>query len=118
MTPPIFVICENGDLLMFASAKEACAYAESPDVESGEYPAAYDAEGHRLVLEVLEPTRVHRGWFVESIQLTPVTIRAVSETPDGIDELRRVLMDKLANHTADVSLVDLVTEAQRALTFM
>lgn len=51
--------------------ERALRYTESPDVESGEYVAVFDAEGRRFKLDVVEPTRRKKGLFGTSIELTP-----------------------------------------------
>lgn len=56
MKTPI-IVSENGDILIFPTVEEACAYLEPIDVRNGEY-IAYDSDGQLLELKVsLEKTK-------------------------------------------------------------
>src|SRR5690606_19360688 len=51
------IVSENGDILVFPTVGEACAYLEPIDVKNGEY-IAYDSDGQLLELKVsLEKTK-------------------------------------------------------------
>jgi hypothetical protein len=115
MKPPIFIVCRNGDLGTFTSVSDAEAAVESPDVESGEYVGAFDATGTRLAIEVTKPARSGSRLLVLGVStptLTPVRIRAASEPNAGADELKSLLVSKLADASPDLALAVLV---QRAL---
>ncbi|MGC4121252.1 MAG: hypothetical protein QM765_43080 [Myxococcales bacterium] len=114
-SPPVFIVELNGDVDAFDSVEGAEGWVESVDVEDGEYPAAYDSAGRILALEVERPTK--RGLF--SIQLTPVRLRALEETPTHEPELRRVLIDALRVQGTQVDkaipLLELVALSLRVL---
>lgn len=116
ISPPIFIVCSNNDVLAFASVSEAEAALESPDVEAGEYIGGFDANGTRLSATVAEPTKQCRILGITSIRLTPVRIIAASNSGDGADELRRRLAATLGDATPDGSLSDLVERACRTLS--
>lgn len=113
MTPPIFIVCADNEVLVYEEPQRALRYVESPDVESGEYTAVFDAKGGRFEFVVAEPTR--RTWFGTAIELTPVTFRALADTPTGADQLRAILLTQLAGAAPDAPLNELVSLAARKL---
>jgi hypothetical protein len=112
MTPPIFILCRNGDVGTFTSVSDAEDAVESPDVESGEYVGGFDATGTRLAIEVTNPDRRGSRLLFSMRSLMPVRIRPVSEPNAGADELKSLLASKLADASPDRGLPVLV---QRAL---
>jgi hypothetical protein len=113
MRAPLFVICVNGDVLVFRDPEAALRWVESPDVESGEYVAVFDADGRRFKLDVIEPTRRRKGLFGTSIELTPVTFKSLEDKATGADELRALLVKQMPGVAPSAPLSDLV---QHALT--
>jgi hypothetical protein len=103
VTPPIFIVCRDGALLVFASIERAEAALESPDVEAGEYDSAFDANGTRLAIEVTEPTRESRVLGNTSLTLTPVKLRAISDQGAAAAELRRHLASRSPDSSADLA---------------
>ncbi len=107
MRPPIFVFSQNGDMDWHASVEDAESSVESPDVESGEYVAAFDSCGLRLAFEVSEPTKRRRIWFLTVVTPTPVLLKPLETVPSGRHDLERRLREKL--HIRDeVSLEDMI----------
>src|SRR4051794_18504535 len=104
MKPPFFIVCADGEVLVYEDAERALRYVESPDLESGEYPAAFDAEGRRLRLEVKEQTRRKRSVFGTSIELTPVILQALEHSPTGADELRALLVKHMPGVASEAQL--------------
>src|SRR5262245_53162648 len=115
MRPPIFVVDDAGDLQMFESAERACSFAESPDVEEGVYKAAYDADGTRLEFYVTKPTKRSRFLWWTTLQLTPVSIRALESQPSGAEDLRQLLSRAVPGAPARAGLEELVALARRQL---
>jgi hypothetical protein len=116
MTPPIFIACSDGDILAFASVAEAESALESPDVESGEFTGAFDADGTRLGIEVLEPTKTRRILGFTILTLSPVKIRPISAPKADANSLRRLLAARLGEESATSDLNDLVERAYRELS--
>lgn len=115
MRPPIFILCADGELLAYSDPERALRYVESPDVEGGEYPTVFDADGLRLKLEPIEPTKTRKRWFITSITLTPVALRALEAQPTGADELRVLLLERFPDADPGIGLQDLVQRAVSAL---
>jgi hypothetical protein len=115
MTPPIFIVCANGDLYAYRAPEDAAADLESPDVEAGEYIAAFDAVGTRLRIDVAEPT--HRSDFLgmTSVVLSPIRISAASADAAGAVELCAVLVQRFPGCSEQHSLAQLVEHAATAL---
>jgi hypothetical protein len=109
MQPPIFLVCANGDLLLFGSVEALTRYVESPDVESGEYVCAYDATGRRCTLELEEPTRRRRVLGIDVIGLSVVTLRPTDESEP--DVLAGMIAARLNRNVGE--LASLVDEACR-----
>jgi hypothetical protein len=114
-TPPVFVQCSDGDVLVFDSCNEAESWMESPDVEEGEYVSGFDAVGTRFAIEVTAPTRPSKFLGVTTLTLTPVRMRRTSATGAAAQELRGLLQEKLAGAPPDAPLAVLVTRARREL---
>lgn len=110
MQPPIFVLCSDGELLVFPSLTIAESALESPDVESGEYADAFDSSGMRLLLTVPVPTRRGRLLGLTTLELTPVVIR-----PSDVDASAR-LRELLCERLEDTEAAALETLTARALT--
>lgn len=113
MTPPIFIQCADGEVLAYELPDRALRYVESPDVESGEYVAVFDADGRRFKLDVVEPTRRRKGLFGTSIELTPVTFKSLEDKATGADDLRALLVKHMPGVAPSAPLSELV---QLALT--
>jgi hypothetical protein len=113
MKAPIFVVCADDEVLVYEEPTRALQYTESPDVEGGEYLAVFDADGRRFELHVAEPTRRRKGPLLNSIELTPVTFRALEETPTGADDLRRILAERLPDAPPGAPLEELVRRASK-----
>lgn len=91
MKAPIFVVTRDGDILAFQSSSEATSYCESPDVEEGEYPQVYDAEGLRLRLVVASPSRQGKALGVAWVDPTRVELEPAEQQPTGLDALIEAL---------------------------
>jgi hypothetical protein len=111
---PIIIVCADGELLVYEDPERALRFVESPDVESGEYPVVFDADGRRFKLDVVEPTRRKRGLFGTRIELTPVKFTALEVTATGADELRSILAKKLPSARPGAPLVELLKLARAA----
>ena len=99
--------------MVFTSPDKLLSYVESPDVESGEYLAAFDADGKCFALDVPEPTVRKTGWIVNSMELTPVVLRLVNAT--AADSLHEILAQKLVDSDPAASLGELVRRASTEL---
>jgi hypothetical protein len=114
MIPPFFLVCADGDILVFRSLDEAESYMESPDVEAGEYVAGFDRTGTRLTIAVVEPTKHGRVLgIIPTLQLTRVLLREGSEPGAAADELRSLLASRLGMPD-EPSLAVLVQRAEAA----
>jgi hypothetical protein len=114
MTPPFFLVCADGDILVFHSLNEAESYMESPDVEAGEYVAGFDGIGTKLTIAVAEPTKHFRVLgIIPMLQLTRVLLREGSEPGAAADELRSLLASRLGM-LDEPSLAALVQRAECA----
>jgi hypothetical protein len=109
MPSAMFLLCANGDLLLFGSGDSVTRYVESPDIDSGEYVCAYDETGQRYSLELEQPTRRKRVLGIEVIGLAPVVLRATGLSEP--DVLGRLLSTHL--NCADGDLDLLVEKARR-----
>jgi hypothetical protein len=119
MTPPIFVVGADGEILAFSSATDAEQWVESVDVEDGEYAGAYDSEGRRLTLVVTRPS-ARRGSlfkFIRLVQLTPVVLKEDESDPQHAAELRALLVQALSriqnSPASGTDLRELTAEAFR-----
>lgn len=111
MIAPILVVCANGDINAYGSVDDAESDLESPDVESGEYVAAFDARGTRLAITVPTPTRVTRFLGITSYELTPVILVPDSDEGNGEAELRKLLVAQFPECPPGSPLADLVERA-------
>jgi hypothetical protein len=118
MKSPIFVLDGSGHITAFGSEREACSWVESMDVESGEYPGAYDAEGRRLTLRVVEPTGRRRFLGLEWVRPGRVVLEALEDLPSHGEELRGILLSALRNAgriaASDITVEEAVQIAARA----
>jgi hypothetical protein len=105
----MFVLCANGDLLLFGSRDAVTRYVESPDVDSGEYVCAYDAKGRRYFLDLEQPTRRNRVLGIEVICLSRVLLRSTGVVEPAA--LAALLAERLNREGGD--LESLVDEARR-----
>ncbi len=83
--PPVFVVSDDGSLIVFQTAEDAGAYMEAIDVLNGEYRDVFDADGIRL-----RPIAESHDASVQII-----------EPPDARPE-REVLASYLRNHLASL----------------
>ena len=109
LRPPI-IVWEPRNIELFASIERACEYLEPPDVNAGT-PTAYDSEGRRLTLQVVEvPVRAFGRalWHVRRVRVVDC-----QREPLDAHELRTILATALGVGPADTRpLAELVTAAQ------
>ena len=115
MTPPIFLLDEADDLLMFGSSTRACRFVEAIDVEAGRYALLYDATGTRLAFTVAWPTKRWRFFSMELVENSPVVIREREGVLSAREELRQLLARKVPGATAVMSLEECVNRARGSL---
>jgi len=115
MTSPIFVLANDGELMMFESPERVTAYVESPDVEAGEYTGAFDAEGWKLILRVSEPTRRRRFLGIQTVGLTKVLLDYADPPENCPADLANDLRRALNIDDTSIELAELVEQAQRKL---
>jgi hypothetical protein len=112
---PIFIVSSDSEICVYATADEALASVESPDVEAGEYSMVFDAEGRPYNLVLERPTRYRRGWFLTSIELAPVRFEPLQSKPPYGDELRQLLVGRFPNVDPQSPLEELVSRAASEL---
>jgi len=115
MRPPIFILAGDGALMMFASPERATSYVESADVEAGEYPHAFDADGCRLTLKVSEPTREKGFLGVRTVELTKVLLEPCATTHADRQAFASQLRRALDVDESNLELPALVGLAERQL---
>ena len=113
ISPPVFLMCADGDILAFDSAPALTSYTESIDVENGEYKCAFDGEGTPMQLHVARPSVVSKSVFgVRSVELAPVVLTVGKASPETREHLRQQLIRALnLNGLTSASLEDVVGRA-------
>ncbi len=106
-----FVLCRNDDLLIFRTKDAAETYMESPDIEQGEYVAAFDGSGEKYAIE---SPRSREGRF---FGLRTVEPHHGVLNPIGVsdpDQLKHLILKFLKQSIeSDKSLADLTYEVAR-----
>jgi len=96
--PPVIVVEENGDLLLFRDIDSAERYLEPIDIRNEEYDQAFDASGRRLDLEIGQRTVQKRpkllggDWKIEAVK---VELSEREPEPEALKEHLRFGVSKL-----------------------
>jgi len=111
--PPI-IIDARGDLLVFHSLAAVQRELTPADVRDGRYPAAYDAEGRRLRIEVKVQERKILGLFPEVKEWVEVT--PIEHIPTHEQTLREFLL-RFIHPNSSASATDSCPPAEGILRF-
>jgi len=120
VVPPIVVSSEDG-LALFDSVGGLRGYVEVPDVETGVYGPAFDAEGRLLAIELPEPLFEappesffrRLSWRLLGASFNSVAVRVLEDQPTHQDELKRLLAAKLGIDDQHADLPELLETAKQ-----